>query len=306
MTDRPELTVPRLLQLRDGTDLIIRDCGNLQFGAVPEHSLVLSLPPRVEVEQIHQVMRELRRPLPDHTAVRMLNHCGVPVVHARGILDELLTAGVLSARPPGYPSRVHVIGTSLYTRCLLRHLRRSGVPCSGITPGTPAFGRLSGDDLVVIAGKLYPPADISYRLMELGVPHLTCGVVDAQVAVGPMVLPGVSGCLSCLDAASLAADTRWRTVRGQAAESTAPAVDHMVEYAMSMAAGMVREVMSLRVVGPDAPDWVVPDVLAARRYLDPLTFEVSVTDVPRQPGCASCAVAPGGAAAGVTVSLGDD
>jgi bacteriocin biosynthesis cyclodehydratase domain-containing protein len=237
-------------------------------------------------------MRELRRPLPDHAVVRLLHHCGVPVVHARGILGELLAAGVLSARPAGYGMRVHVLGVSLYTRSLLRHLRRTGVPCSGITPGTPAFGRLSGDDLVVIAGMLFPPADITYRLMELGVPHLTCGVVDARVTVGPMVLPGGTGCLSCLDATSLTADAQWRTVRGQAAEGMSPSVDHMIEYSMSMAADMVRDLVSLKTIGPDAPSWVVPDVLAGRRYLDPLTFDISVTEVPQHPGCASCAVVP--------------
>lgn len=296
MTDVPEQRIqhiPRLLQLRDSIDLIIRDDGHLQFGAVPGHSLVLGLPPRVEVEQIYQVMRELRRPLPDRAVVRLLHHCGVPVVHARGILDELLSAGVLSARPAGYGRRVHVLGMSLYTRSLLRHLRRTGVPCSGITPGTPTFGRLSRDDLVVIAGMLFPPADITYRLMEQGVPHLTCGVVDARVTVGPLVLPGRTGCLSCLDSASLAADAQWRTVRGQADEGMAPSVDHMIEYSMSMAADMVREVVSLKDIGPEAPSWVVPEVLAGRRYLDPLSLEVSVTDVPQHPGCASCAVVPG-------------
>lgn len=298
MTDHSEQRVqriPRLLQLRDCTDLIIRADGHLQFRAVPGHAFVLGLPPRVEVGQIHQVMRELRRPMLDDAVIRLLHHCGIPPVHARGILGELLDAGVLSARPAGYGTRVHVLGTSIHTRSLLRHLRRLGVPCAGITPGTPSYGRLSADDLVVIAGMLFPPADISYRLMELGVPHLTCGVVDARVALGPLVLPGQTGCLSCLDAASLARDAQWRTVRGQAAAGTAPSVDHMVDYSMSMAAGMVREVVSVRDIGPDAPAWVVPDALAGRRYLDPLTLEITLTEVPRHDGCASCAVVPGAA-----------
>ena len=62
---------------------------------------------------------------------------------------------------------------------------------------------------------------------------------------------------------------------------------------MSMAADIVRDVMSLQGIGTDAPSWVVPEVLAGRRYLDPLTFDVSVTEVPQHSGCASCAVVPG-------------
>lgn len=309
MTDRDHLPVrqdpPRLLQLREGTDLVIRTGGHLQFGTVPAHALVLGLPPEVGVDQIHQVMRELRRPMADTTVVRLLGHCGLPGVHARGILDELVDAGVLTIRPAVFRTRVHVLGPSLHVRALLRRLRQFDITCSGTVPGTPAFGRLGPDDLVVLAGTLFPPAEVSYRLMDAGVPHLTCGVVDARVAVGPMVVPGATGCLSCLDAASLAADACWRTVRERAGDAVTPTVDRLVELSASLAAGLVREVLVRREAG-DGTDrgtvngtgggtghgWAVPDTLTVRRYLDPLTLKVAATEVPRHPGCAACAVAP--------------
>lgn len=305
MTDRAEQRIPaeralpRLLQVREGTDLIIRGDGHLQFGAVPRHALVLILPPRVDVVQVHQVMRELRRPMADAGVVRLLGHCGVPEVHARGMLDELLHAGVLRARPIGHTTRVHVLGPSLYARTMLRHLRRLDIPTSGISPGTPAFGRLSGEDLVVMAGMLFPPADVGYRLMDLGVPHLTCGVVDTRVAVGPMLVPGRTACLSCLDAVSLADDARWRSVRAQAADGRVPMVDQLVESAASITAGLVREVLDRRAVSGDAGTWVVPEALSGRRYLDPLTLEISVTEVPTHPGCA---VAPATATTGAVAT----
>lgn len=291
---------PRLLQLREGTGLVVRTGGQLQFGTVPAHALVLGLPPGVDVDQIHQVMRELRRPMTADTVVRLLGHCGIPAVHARGILDELVDAGVLTVRPAVFRTRVHVLGPSLHVRALLRHLRGIDVPCSGTVPGTPAFGRLGPDDLVVLAGMLFPPAEVSYRLMDLGVPHLTCGVVDAQVAVGPLVLPGVTGCLACLDAASLAADSRWRTVRAQTGEGRTPTVDRLVELTAALTSGLVREVLVRREAGCDSHGadhgtghgWVVPETLAGRRYLDPLTFGTGTTEVPRHPGCAACAVVP--------------
>ena len=282
-----------LLQLREGTDLILRTRSHLQFGTVPAHSLVLGLPEEVSVDQVHQVMRELRRPMSEKTVHRILGNCGIPAVHARGIVEELLVAGILHRRPARFHSTVHVLGPAIHARAVLRHLRALDIPSSPISPTNPAFGRLSPSDLVVMAGMLFPPADISYRLMDLGVPHLTCGVVDARVSVGPLVLPGVTGCLACLDAAALTEDGRWRTVRDQCIDGRTPTADRLVEFTAGMVAGLVREVLAARRQNSaQQTEWTVPGPLTGRSYFDPLTLQVGMTALSRHPGCAACAVAP--------------
>lgn len=279
-----------LVQLRDGTDLIIRTDGHLQFGTMPAHALILSLPPHVAVDQIHQVMRELRRPMQEPTVLRLLTHCGVPPVHARGILTELEKAGLLRTRPAGHHLRVQVTGPSLYTRAVVRELRRLDVPASGISPGTPAFGRLGPDDLVVMAGMLFPPADVSYLLMDLGVPHLTCGVVDARAVVGPLVLPGRTGCLSCLDAGYLDEDARWRTTRVQVTATPAPTSTRILELAAALTADAVRDLLDRRSTGAHATDWPLPEPLTGRRFIDPRQLSVTTTELHPRTGCSSCAL----------------
>lgn len=294
MTDHTEQRISRrLLQLRGGTDLIVRADGHLQFGTVPEVARILTVPPGVAVEQIHQVMRELRRRMTRPAVIRMLGHCGVPPVHARGIVDELTDAGFLLTCPAGFATHVHVLGSPAHSRALLHHLRDLRIPASGLAPGTPTFGRLGADDLVVLAGILFPPAELSYRLMDLGVTHLTCGVVDARITVGPVVVPGVTGCLSCLDAEYQSADARWRSVRHVVTGCAAPPEEQMVEMTATVTAGIVRDMLCRRETDPQGDTWVIPDAVRGRRYLDPLTLITTETVLPRKPGCPSCSLAPG-------------
>lgn len=282
----------RLLQLREGTDLHIRAEHHLQFGTTPERAHVLSVPPTAMVDQLHQVMRELRRPMAESALIRILGHCGIPEVHARGIVAELVDSGFLLLHPSTITTRVHVLGPILYARALIRHLRQLNIPASGITPGTSAFGRLSSNELVVLAGGLFPPPDLSYHLMELGVPHLTCGIVDSRVAVGPIVLPGGTACLTCADTTYLASDAEWRTVRGQAMGLPAPVMDRSIELLATVTSEIVRDLMARYECSSDRKSWNIPQRLCERRYFDPLSFSVSRTIISHNPDCLSCAIAP--------------
>lgn len=66
-------------------------------------------------------------------------------------------------------------------------------------------------DLVVLADEMPDPVQIT-ALRADGVPHLAARLRDGVGVVGPLVLPGRSACLGCLDLTRSALDVRWPAV----------------------------------------------------------------------------------------------
>lgn len=84
--------------------------------------------------------------------------------------------------------------------------RRTPGPAAG--PGEPGFALVvlaPRDDVRVHAPD---PADAG-QLMAAGVPHLYAGVVEGTGVVGPLVLPGETGCAGCLEQARADRDPMW-------------------------------------------------------------------------------------------------
>jgi hypothetical protein len=69
-------------------------------------------------------------------------------------------------------------------------------------------------DLVILTGRLLP--DLTDALVRDGVPHLALRTAEAIGVVGPLVRPGDSACLRCVDLHKAAADAQWPKVLAQA------------------------------------------------------------------------------------------
>lgn len=83
----------------------------------------------------------------------------------------------------------------------------------------------------------------AHVLMSTAVVHLSVVVREADVVVGPLVLPGASACLHCLDLHRTGADDRWPTLAAQLIGTTPRAgTDEetvLAAIAGSLAAGQV-------------------------------------------------------------------
>ncbi|RZS87182.1 bacteriocin biosynthesis cyclodehydratase domain-containing protein [Motilibacter rhizosphaerae] len=90
----------------------------------------------------------------------------------------------------------------------LRQVRRR----AGAPPG-----RLARDapDLTVLAGDAPPAPALVDRLVRRGAPHLLLGVRDGTPVVGPLVVPGATACLRCLDLHRTDRDPAWPRVAAQ-------------------------------------------------------------------------------------------
>ncbi len=60
-------------------------------------------------------------------------------------------------------------------------------------------------------------------LLVAGIPHLYAGVLEGTGVVGPLVVPGRSGCAGCLEAARVEADPAWPRMLAQLRSGPPPA-----------------------------------------------------------------------------------
>ncbi|MDR6976707.1 bacteriocin biosynthesis cyclodehydratase domain-containing protein [Streptomyces sp. 3330] len=96
-----------------------------------------------------------------------------------------------------------------------RAVRRAAPgPAPRRVPGTPAEPDAPGLSLVVIAPRddvsVHAPAPSAAEpLIASGTPHLYAGVVEGTGVVGPLVLPGETGCAGCLHQERTDRDPAW-------------------------------------------------------------------------------------------------
>lgn len=97
-------------------------------------------------------------------------------------------------------------------------------------------------DLAVLTGRHGP--ELAARLLADGVPHLTAAAGEAIGIVGPLVIPGRSACLHCLDLARAERDPAWPMVAAQliGRQAGTPACDCVL--ATSVAAQASAQVLA--------------------------------------------------------------
>jgi bacteriocin biosynthesis cyclodehydratase domain-containing protein len=106
-------------------------------------------------------------------------------------------------------------------------------------------------DLMVVVGR-QSPAQAS-DLLQLRLPHLAVAAAEAIGVVGPLVLPGSTACLRCLDLARADRDPAWPLVLAQAAgrEADPPGCDPVL--ATAVAAQAAAQVVAFADQAPVAP-----------------------------------------------------
>jgi bacteriocin biosynthesis cyclodehydratase domain-containing protein len=110
-------------------------------------------------------------------------------------------------------------------------LTRSGLAASG-----PACGRerASPPDLLVLVGR--PSLDEATELLRRRQPYLAVYASEAIGVVGPLVRPGVTACLRCIDLAKAQRDPAWPLILAQLAGRCADPPGCDVVLATSVAA----------------------------------------------------------------------
>lgn len=98
-------------------------------------------------------------------------------------------------------------------------------------------------DLAVITGR--PDPVLLAALMRDGVPHLVVNAEEAIGTVGPLVVPGQSACVRCVDFSKAARDPAWPLILAQASGTDTPAATRACDTALAAATAAVAVAQAL-------------------------------------------------------------
>ncbi|MCW2607327.1 MAG: hypothetical protein JWO60_2020 [Frankiales bacterium] len=134
---------------------------------------------------------------------------------------------------------------------------------------------LPAPDLVVIAPAAAADEQLAADLVRRRVPHLLAEVRGQVGVVGPLVLPGRTACLRCLDLTRTDLDPGWPWLAAQLGTPSAAVAPCDVALAVQVAAQAAQQVLALldEVAAPAALDGtlelVLPDYRWRRRSWTP-------------------------------------
>jgi bacteriocin biosynthesis cyclodehydratase domain-containing protein len=138
------------------------------------------------------------------------------------VADLLTTSGVSCgtepdpAQPPAATTptqaRAAPAGPGPARAARARPVAASHAPASH-APGRPAPAQPPWPDLAVLTA--HSPPELQADLMRCHVPHLVASASEAIGIVGPLVIPGRTACLRCLDLARTDRDPAWPLILAQ-------------------------------------------------------------------------------------------
>ncbi|RAV31552.1 hypothetical protein DLJ54_07745, partial [Corynebacterium heidelbergense] len=176
----------------------------------------------------------------------------------------------------------HYLHTGRVSQDVADILQRDGIPTTPV--------RRPGGEPLLLAGMLFPPADLTYQLMERRIPHYPFGILDGHAVAGPLVLPGHTPCLSCLDHLYLHQDALWRSIRLQAAARPTGTTHTLSE----LLGALVRSILLTHLdpwrqaACPPAP--LSPE-LTQRISIAPHALDPIREPIPAAPDCPGCELA---------------
>ncbi|WP_432544760.1 hypothetical protein [Kineococcus sp. SYSU DK002] len=137
-------------------------------------------------------------------------------------------------------SAVAVSGSAATVEAVVAVLADAGVGrllCDRPLPGTTTGSRQPADLLVLVHDHTADPVEADGVLAD-GVPHLSVVLRDTDAVVGPLVLPGRSACLRCLDRWRTDADPAWPEQRSALLRSAPRPADAATTRVVAGLAGL--------------------------------------------------------------------
>lgn len=241
--------------------VLLRPDGAVQIGWDPSRAVLVSPPTGLTPGGLARLLRALSAPMPVEAVRRLARARGASDAAAvDGLLDGLLAAGVLRHEDGDGGRRalsIRVHGDGPLSELLIEGLRCSGARVSRSSHATAA-GAPAGVDLVVLADSLAADPRLVRDLQGAGVPHLPVRVRDGTGVVGPLVIPGLSSCLTCADLHRTDRDPAWPALAAQLREVVGTADRPTLLATAGLALSQVQQIIAAvrgcaGPAGPPAP-----------------------------------------------------
>ncbi|MFE3192352.1 TOMM precursor leader peptide-binding protein [Nocardia sp. NPDC059240] len=179
--------------------VLVRPNGAIQLGWTPESAVIVQ--PPGPVEAVPALLRLLDGTRSTAEILWQARELGFAPETVQELLDRMIAADLLASDQPRSRLRtVRIHGRGPLADALLEGLRRIGLR-GGHSHDRQATDTLDADrpDLLALSDALVPDPGLVAELMRRRIPHLQVRVRDGRGIVGPLVLPGETGCLRCAD-----------------------------------------------------------------------------------------------------------
>lgn len=224
--------------------VLLRPDGAVQIGWDPRRAVLVRPPAGLSPGALAAVLRAL--PMETAAAHRLAGRLGLCDDDGfDALLDALAAAGVLQpdTRTSSRSLSVRVHGCGPLADLLIEGLRCSGARV-GHTSHANAAGAPAGVDLVVLADWLAADPRLLRDLHAARVPHLPVRVRDGAGLIGPLVIPGVTSCLTCADLHRTDRDPAWPALAVQLREVIGTADRPTVLATAALALAQVQRVIA--------------------------------------------------------------
>lgn len=219
--------------------VLLRPDATVQIGWDPRRAVLARPPEGMDAGALAAVLRAMYSPM-SRTELRRL------ATGFDDLLDGLLAAGVVRELPPTPAGRclsIRVNGGGPLSDLLAEGLRCSGARVSRASHGTAAVAP-AGVDLVVLADNLAADPRLVRDLQTRGVAHLPVLMRDGAGVVGPLVLPGRSACLCCVDLHRTDRDPAWPALAVQLRDLVGSGDRATVLATVALALGQLQQIIT--------------------------------------------------------------
>jgi bacteriocin biosynthesis cyclodehydratase domain-containing protein len=283
-------TAPSLYALDPAMPVLLRPDGAVQVGWDPRRAVLVHPPCGLTAAELAALLRSMRSPIPIAELQRQAVDRGLADPGGlANLVAQLVSAGVATRgqRPSrGRAASIRVHGRGPLSDLLVEALRCSGAriahssqPHAAVSPAAV--------DLVVLADYLVADPRMVRDLHRRGVPHLAVRVRDGTGLVGPLVIPGVTSCLTCADRHRSDRDAAWPAIAAQLRDTIGVADRATLLATTALALSQVNRVIAA-VRGQElSPDLGPPQALNATLEFDLNAGAIVARQWTRHPLC-SC------------------
>jgi bacteriocin biosynthesis cyclodehydratase domain-containing protein len=279
-----------LYALDPALPVLLRPDGAVQVGWDRRRAVLVRPPGGLAAAQLATLLRSMRSPVTISELQQQAADRGLRDAQGlTNLVTQLITAGVATRgrrQSGGRAASIRVHGRGPLSNLLVEALRCSG---ARIAHSSQPHATMSpaAVDLVVLADYLVADPRMVRDLHSQGVPHLAVRVRDGTGLVGPLVIPGVTSCLSCADLHRSDRDAAWPAIAAQLRETVGVADRATLLATAALALSQINRVIAA-VRGREAvPDPGPPQALNATLEFDLNAGAIVARQWTRHPLC-SC------------------
>lgn len=269
--------------------VLLRPDGAVQIGWDPRRAVLVHPPEELSAPSMADLLRLMANPTTVADLTAAARRAGLRATSdLAGLIDGLVAAGVVTHARPAATSRSAAI--RIHGRGPLSDLLADGLKCSGARVKCTSSGNANAGsgttDLVILSDYLVADPHLVRELNSRKVPHLSVRVRDGAGLVGPLVLPGLTSCLTCADLHRCDRDAAWPALAAQLRDSVGTGDRATMLATAAVALSQVDRVLRvLRADRSDVAARVPPPTLDTTLEVDAHASTVVARRWTRHPGC---------------------